>query len=110
MAAVANQPREWGLRLKRMAHLEDSVSSWMVSGEVGAVLPERALFEATRRVMSVDLYDCLYLSSVPEYLDAAADMGMATAYFAASPSDLQETEHTVVRGFDDILRGRSAAS
>lgn len=110
VAAVANQPREWGLRLRRMAHLEDSVSCWLVSGEVGAALPEPPLFEATRRMMSVDLYDCLYLSSVPEYLDAAAEMGMATAYFAASPNDLQETEHTVVRGFDDILRGRSATS
>ncbi len=107
VAAIGNQPREWGQRLRRMAQLEDSVSSWLVSGEVGAVLPERPLFEATRRVMSVDLYDCLYLSSVPEYLDAASDMGMATGYFAASPEDVQETEHTLIRGFDDILKGRS---
>ena len=107
VAAVGNQPREWGMRLRRMAQLEDSVSSWLVSGEVGAALPERPLFEATRRVMSVDLYDCLYLSSVPEFLDAAADMGMATGYFAASPEDVQETEHPLIRGFDDILRGRS---
>ena len=110
VAAVGNQPREWGLRLRRMAELEDSVSSWLVSGEVGAALPERPLFEATRRVMSVDLYDCLYLSSVPEYLDAASDMGMATGYFAASPEDVQDTEHTLIRGFDDILRGRSSSS
>ena len=110
VAAVGNQPREWGLRLRRMAQLEDSVSSWLVSGDVGAALPERPLFEATRRVMSVDLYDCLYLSSVPEYLDAASDMGMATGYFAVSPEDVQETEHTLVRGFDDILRGRSTVA
>ena len=107
VAAVGNQPREWGMRLRRMAQLEDSVSSWLVSGDVGAALPERPLFEATRRVMSVDLYDCLYLSSIPEFLDAASDMGMATGYFAASPEDVQESEHTLIRGFDDILRGRS---
>ena len=110
VAAIGNQPREWGLRLRRMAQLEDSVSSWLVSGEVGAALPERPLFEATRRVMSVDLYDCLYLSSVPEFLDAASDMGMATGYFAASPEDVQETEHTLIRGYDDILKGRSPAT
>lgn len=109
VAAVGNQPKEWGRRLQRMAQLEDSVSSWLVSGEVGAVLPEPPLFEATRRVMSVDLYDCLYLSSVTEYLDAAAELGIATAYFAASPNDVTETEHTLIRGFDDILRGRSSA-
>ena len=109
VAVVGNQPKEWGRRLQRMAQLEDSVSSWLVSGEVGAVLPEPPLFEATRRVMSVDLYDCLYLSSVTEYLDAAAELGIATAYFAASPNDVTETEHTLIRGFDDILRGRSSA-
>ena len=110
VAAVGNQPKEWGRRLQRMAQLEDPVSSWLVSGEVGAVLPEPPLFEATRRVMSVDLYDCLYLSSIPEYLDAAAEMGMATAYFAVSPGDVQETEHTLVRGFDDILKGRTTGA
>ncbi len=108
VAAIGNQPREWGQRLRRMAQLEDSVSSWMVSGEVGAALPERPLLEATRRVMSVDARDCLYLSSVPEYLDAAAETGMATGYFAASPDDVQDTEHSLIRGFDDILKGRSA--
>lgn len=109
VAVVGNQPREWGDRLRRMAALEDSVMSWLVSGEVGATLPEPPLFEATRRVLSVDLYDCLYLSSVPEYLDAAAELGMATAYFAASPADVVETSHTLVRGFDDLLRGRAAS-
>ncbi len=110
VAAIGNQPREWGQRLRRMAQLEDSVSSWLVSGEVGAALPERPLFEATRRVISVDVHDCLYLSSVLQYLDAAAEIGMATGYFAASPEDIQETEHSLIRGFDDILKGRSIQS
>lgn len=110
VAAVGNQPRPWGERLRRMASLEDSVASWLVSGDVGATLPEPSLLEATRRTMSVDVYDCLYLSSVPEHLDAAAEVGMATAYFAASPADVLETSHTMVRGFSDILRGRAGST
>lgn len=110
VAAVGNQPRPWGERLRRMASLEDSVASWLVSGDVGATLPEPSLLEATRRTMSVDIYDCLYLSSVPEHLDAAAEVGMATAYFAASPADVLETSHTMVRGFSDILRGRAGST
>ncbi len=110
VAAVGNQHRLWGERLRRMASLEDSVASWLVSGDVGATLPEPSLLEATRRTMSVDIYDCLYLSSVPEHLDAAAEVGMATAYFAASPADVLETSHTMVRGFSDILRGRAGST
>ncbi len=110
VAAVGNQPREWGRRLQRMAQLEDSVSSWMVSGDVGAALPERPLFEATRRVMSVDLSDCLYLSSVPEHLDAAKNLGMSTAYFAVSPDDLIDTGHATISTFDDILKNHNPSS
>jgi FMN phosphatase YigB (HAD superfamily) len=108
VAAVGNQPRAWGDRLRRMAALDDAVASWMVSGDVGSPLPEPALFEATRRLMSVDLFDCFYLSNVPEYLDAAKEMGMATGLFVAGSEHSPDTEHAVVRGFEDLLRSRTS--
>jgi FMN phosphatase YigB (HAD superfamily) len=108
VAAVGNQPQVWGDRLRRMAALDDSVSSWMVSGDVGSTLPEPALFEATRRTMSVDLFDCFYLSNVPEHLDAAKKLGMATGLFVAGNEAAPDTEHTVVRGFEDLLRSRGS--
>ena len=107
VAAVGNQPRVWGDRLRRMAALDNAVASWMVSGDVGSILPEPALFEATRRTMSVDLFDCFYLSNVPENLDAAKELGMATGLFVAGNEPAPETEHTVVRGFEDLLRSRA---
>lgn len=107
VAAVGNQPRAWGDRLRRMAALDDAVGSWMVSGDVGSMLPEPALFEATRRTMSVDLFDCFYLSNVPEHLDAAKEMGMATGLFVAGNENAPPTDHTVVRGFEDLLRSRT---
>lgn len=109
VAAVGNQPRAWGDRLRRMAALDHSVSSWMVSGDVGSMLPEPALFEATRRTMSVDLYDCFYLSNVPAHLDAARDLGMATGLFLTDEEVAPDTDHTVVRGFEDLLRSRATA-
>lgn len=107
VAAIGNQPRAWGDRLRRMAALDDAVVSWMVSGDVGSVLPEPALFEATRRTMSVDLFDCFYLSNVPEHLDEAKAMGMATGLFVAGNENAPESEHTIVRGFEDLLRSRA---
>jgi FMN phosphatase YigB (HAD superfamily) len=109
VAAVGNQPRVWGDRLRRMASLEGVVSSWMVSGDVGSTLPEPALFEATRRTMSVDLYDCFYLSNVPGHLDAAKELGLATGFFVTGAEEAPETDHTVVRGFEDLLRARRSS-
>lgn len=106
VAAIGNQPAAWGQRLRRMAALDGVVASWLVSGEVGAALPEPSLFEATRRTMSVDLFDCFYLSSVVSHLDAAEELGMATGFFAPTPEDVVVTSHTIVRGFEDLLRSR----
>lgn len=106
VAAIGNQPRAWGERLRRMAALEDSISSWMVSGDVGSILPEPALFEATRRTMSVDLFDCFYLSSIPGNLDVAEELGMATGLFLSGNDAIPDTDHTVVLGFEDLLKNR----
>lgn len=108
VAAIGNQPRVWGDRLRRMASLDGAVSSWMVSGDVGSALPEPALFEATRRTMSVDHYDCFYLSNNPAHLDAAKELGMATGLFVTGAEAAPETTHTVVRGFEDLLRSRGS--
>jgi methionine salvage enolase-phosphatase E1 len=80
----------------------------MVSGDVGSALPEPSLFEATRRTMSVDLFDCFYLSNNVEHLDAARELGIATGLFVTSAEMAPETDHTIVRGFDDLLRSRSS--
>lgn len=108
VAVIGNQPRVWGDRLRRMASLDGAVASWMVSGDVGSTLPEPALFEATRRTMSVDLFDCFYLSNVPEHLDVAKELGLATGLFVTGAEMAAETEHTVVRGFEDLLRSRTS--
>lgn len=108
VAAVGNQPRVWGDRLRRMASLDSAIASWMVSGDVGSGLPEPALFEATRRTMSVDLYDCFYLSNNPEHLDTAKELGMATGLFVTGNEAAPETEHPIVRGFEDLLRSRGS--
>ena len=55
VAAIGNQPAVWGERLRRMAALDGVVASWLVSGDVGAALPEPSLFEASRRTNAVDL-------------------------------------------------------
>lgn len=108
VAAIGNQPRAWGDRLRRMAALEGSISSWMVSGDVGSTLPEPALFEATRRTMSVDLLDCFYLSNIEENLDVAEELGMVTGLFLSGEDKVPETEHALVFGFDDLLRTRGS--
>ena len=108
VAAIGNQPRVWGDRLRRMASLDGAVTSWMVSGDVGSALPEPSLFEATRRTMSVDHYDCFYLSNNPEHLDVAKELGMATGLFVTGSEAAPETDHTIVRGFEDLLRSRGA--
>ena len=108
VAAIGNQPRAWGDRLRTMTALDDLITSWMVSGDVGSTLPEPALFEATRRTLSVDLYDCFYLSNLAANLDVAEELGMATGLFVAGSDPVPDVEHTVIFGFEDLLKTRGA--
>jgi len=108
VAAVGNQPRVWGDRLRTMASLDGSLSEWTVSGDVGSALPEPALLEATRRKMLVDHHDSFYLSNQLDHLDMARDLGLATGYFLAGTDETApETDHDIVRGFDDFVKGRN---
>ena len=73
----------------------------------GSGLPEPALFEATRRTMSVDLYDCFYLSnnlSTSTRRRSSAWHRSVRHRNEAAP----ETEHPIVRGFEDLLRSRGS--
>ena len=102
--AVANQPRQWGERLQRMAQLEDTALLWLTSSEVGSVLPKPPLLEAARRKMSIEAHDCLYLSCVSASLDTAKHIGMATAYFAVDTKNIKETKHPTVTSFANVFK------
>jgi 2-haloacid dehalogenase len=61
----------------------------IVSGEVGAMKPEREIFELTLRRLSLRAEECLFIDDHRPNTDAAAALGFRTIHFQ-SPQQLEE--------------------
>jgi 2-haloacid dehalogenase len=61
----------------------------IVSGEVGAMKPEREIFEFTLRRLSLQAEECLFIDDHRPNTDAAAALGFRTIHFQ-SPQQLEE--------------------
>jgi FMN phosphatase YigB (HAD superfamily) len=105
VAYLGDGPSAWATRLRTTFVLDGLVEPWVVSGEVGAALPEVALFEALRRLSAVDPANCLLIDDRLRVLEAAHDAGFGTAWFSPSGRSSEAPGHSIIRSFADLLSG-----
>ena len=105
VAYLGDAPSAWASRLRATFLLDDLVEPWVVSGEVGAALPEISLFEALRRISAVDPANCLFIDDRLRVLEAAHSAGFGTAWFAPAGRAVEAPGHSIIRSFADLLSG-----
>ncbi len=109
VACLTNAVLTWSVLLRERFGLDRRISPWIVSAEVGARKPSRAMFEALRRTTGVPFEHCLLIDSMVGTLEAGRKLGMSTVWFAPPGAEVPEGfPHAVVRGFDELLGGRAA--
>lgn len=107
VAVIANNVLGWSTLLRKKYQLGERVDVFVVSGEIGARMPDAAFFEALRRMTKVDYSDSLLIDDQIDDLDMARSLGMSTAMFVAHDSQLPSSPaHPIVHGFDSFF-GRS---
>ncbi len=107
VAVIANNVLGWSTMLRKKYELDDRVDFFIISGEIGARMPEPAFFEALRRMTMVEFSDSLLIDDQLNDLDMARSLGMSTAMFVAQESQLPSSSpHPIVHGFDSFF-GRS---
>jgi HAD superfamily hydrolase (TIGR01509 family) len=84
-ACISNDVREWSALLRHRFALEDRISPWIVSGEVGVRKPDDRIFGALQQQLDVPLRACILVDDRIENLAAAKKLGMATVHFAREP-------------------------
>ena len=105
VAYLGDGPAAWAGRLRRSFRLDDLVDPWVVSGEIGAVLPELAMFEALRRISTVAPESSLLIDDRLRVLEAARELGFGTAWFTPSGRATEAPGHSIIRSFEDLLSG-----
>ncbi len=107
VAVVANNVLGWSILLRKKYELGERVDMFVVSGDIGARMPEPAFFEALRRMTKVEYSDSLLIDDQIDDLDMARSLGMSTAMFVAQENQLPASSpHPIVHGFDSFF-GRS---
>jgi HAD superfamily hydrolase (TIGR01509 family) len=104
VAYLGDGPAAWADILRRSFVLTDLVDPWVVSANVGARLPEPAMFEALRRISSVEPASCLLIDDRLRVLEAASAYGFGTAWYSPTGRAKEAPGHSIIRGFVDLLK------
>ena len=103
VACLTNAVLAWSHVLRSEFDL-GAIDPWIVSAEVGARKPSRAMFEALRRTTGVPFENCLLIDSIVATLDAGQKLGMSTVWFAPPGTVVPDGfAHRVVTSFDELL-------
>jgi HAD superfamily hydrolase (TIGR01509 family) len=107
LACIINESAEWTARLRARHSLESLIELWVISGAVGVTKPDRSIFEVLRRVTQEAPGAILLIDDDLDVLDAARQLGFATAWFNADARVADARDHTIIRRFgltdDDLV-------
>ncbi len=81
VACLSNDGADFSLVHRQRYALESLISPWIISGEVGLVKPEPAIFELLLSRTRLSAEECLLVDDRTVMLDAAHTLGFRTALF-----------------------------
>jgi len=103
---LTNGVSDWSSALRDRLEIV-GVETWIVSSDVGVLMPAPGIYEALRRTTAVPYENSLLVDIRVDHLDAARALGMSTALLAESrPPDSEAPGHAVVTSFSDFFRRR----
>jgi len=106
VACLTNDVSDWSSALRDRLEIV-GVETWIVSSDVGVLMPAPGIYEALRRTTAVPYENSLLVDIRVDHLDAARALGMSTALLAESrPPDSEAPGHAVVTSFSDFFRRR----
>ncbi len=99
VACVTNDCALWANKLRVRHSLDGLIDPWVISGAVGVRKPDPPIYEVLRRVARLAPAEILVVDDNLENLDAARELGFATAWFAVDATTETSRGHAVLRSF-----------
>lgn len=101
LACLSNDVSEFSLRLRRRFGLEQYVSTWAISGDIGVRKPSAEAFAALVRMVAVDPGRIFFIDDRMANVRAARAAGLASALYGAA-GELDEDGERTVKGMDAV--------
>lgn len=102
VACISNDVAEWSAKLRKMHGLEEYISSWTISGDVGFRKPNEEIFEHFARATGFLYGDCLFIDDRVRNLDAARELGFQTLLYSADSSPSGFIDHPMISSFHNL--------
>ena len=108
VACLTNAVLPWATYLRQRFGLDEFITHWIISGEVGARKPSQAMFEALRRTSGVSFKNMLLIDSEVSTLEAAKGLGMSTVLLKGTALIPEGFPHPVINSFAELFRPSDA--
>jgi putative hydrolase of the HAD superfamily len=100
LACLSNDVAEWSLSLRRRFGLNQRLTHWTISGDVGARKPDPAIYQHLLSATARRPEECIFIDDRIRNIDIARDMGFKTVLFAHEPDDANQ--HRRVSSFEEL--------
>ena len=104
VGAITNDVAEWSAWARHAQGVAGAISPWVVSGEVGARKPARAIYDVFLSTAGCRPEDCLFVDDQEHNLAAAEALGFQTAWFAPGRTGRQDPSRGVVGSFAALFQ------
>ena len=100
---LSNDLSEWAKKLRVRFELDNYFKGFVISGDVGARKPDRAIYSILLSRLSADPGNTVFVDDRLNNLDSAAIFGFKTVLFEPAGCVIADERHQVVSNFDDLL-------
>ncbi len=101
LSCLSNDVAEWSRKLRRLHHLDEQISQWTISGEVGSRKPCPEIYRYHLDIIDTAPEDCVFIDDRVANLNTAMDLGMRTLRYCTGDSH-QSGRHLSVSSFPEV--------
>jgi putative hydrolase of the HAD superfamily len=102
VACLSNDVAEWSLSLRRRFNLNQRLTHWTISGDVGARKPDPAIYQHLLNATGREPQDCIFVDDRVRNVDIAKEMSCETVLFADNIGD--PNGHTLISSFRELQK------
>lgn len=96
---LSNDVAEWSVKRRRLFHLEQYFSGWVISGDVGSRKPKLGIFHSLEKVLPCRPQECVFVDDRTRNLEGGRQIGLLPLLYSSRPDGVG---YPVVSNFRDL--------
>lgn len=105
-ACLTNDVNEWSILLRKNFNLEQYISYWLVSGEIGIRKPDKQIYLSLLKTLELKPEECLFIDDRLGNVNAAKNLGFHSIQYVGNMKfDIKEIRNEqIITNFQEIKK------